>query len=260
MKHTFSICAYKNSPYLETCIKSILAQTVKSDIIICTSTPNTYIYEIADKYDLEVFVHEGSTGIGSDWNFAYEKASTPLVTIAHQDDVYLKQYTQTLLNMKERYPDMSLFGSSSVSLKKGKLQRLGKVELVKKILRLPLRLRGLANKTSIKMAALRFGNPIICPSCAYDKKLCGEELFLSDLSFALDWAVFVKLAKKKGRFIVSEKPLILYRIHEGSETMQAILDSRRQKEDEEMFDALLPKPLAILMKSVYRSSYDAYTK
>lgn len=260
MRHTFSICAYQNSPHLETCVKSLLAQSVKSDIILCTSTPNTHIYEIADKYHLDVFVHEGSTGIGSDWNFAYEKASTNLVTIAHQDDIYLKHYTKTLLAMKDKYPDMSLFASSSVSLRKGKLQSHGKVELVKKLLRLPLRLHALADQKAVKMSALRLGNPIICPSCAYDKAMCGEDLFLSDLTFALDWSVFVKLAKKDGRFIVSEKPLMIYRVHEDSETMHAILDARRVEEDALMFETLLPKPLANIVKLAYRSSYDAYTK
>ena len=79
MKHTFAICAYKNSPFLEGCIKSIINQSVKSDVIICTSTPNVYIDEIAAKYEIDVFVNEVSAGISSDWNFAYEKASTNLV-------------------------------------------------------------------------------------------------------------------------------------------------------------------------------------
>ena len=32
--HTFAICAYKESPYLEECIQSLMNQTVKSDILI----------------------------------------------------------------------------------------------------------------------------------------------------------------------------------------------------------------------------------
>ena len=51
MKHTFVICAYKESPYLESCIKSLKAQIVKSDIKIATSTPNDYIYNVAKKYN-----------------------------------------------------------------------------------------------------------------------------------------------------------------------------------------------------------------
>ena len=37
--HTFAICAYKESPYLEECIKSLKNQTIKSNILIATSTP-----------------------------------------------------------------------------------------------------------------------------------------------------------------------------------------------------------------------------
>ena len=48
--HTFAICAYKESPYLEECIKSLKNQTIKSNILIATSTPNDYIKGIADKY------------------------------------------------------------------------------------------------------------------------------------------------------------------------------------------------------------------
>ena len=39
-KHTFAVCAYKESPYLEACIQSLLDQTVRTDIIVATSTPN----------------------------------------------------------------------------------------------------------------------------------------------------------------------------------------------------------------------------
>ena len=42
-KHVFAVCAYKDSPYLEQCIRSLKAQTVPSHIIICTSTPSSYM-------------------------------------------------------------------------------------------------------------------------------------------------------------------------------------------------------------------------
>ena len=45
--HTFAICAYKESPYLEECIKSVLNQKIKSKCVVCTSTPNHYIEKIS---------------------------------------------------------------------------------------------------------------------------------------------------------------------------------------------------------------------
>ena len=44
--HTFAICAYKESPFLEECIQSLLGQTIPSTIIIVTSTDNAYIQKI----------------------------------------------------------------------------------------------------------------------------------------------------------------------------------------------------------------------
>ena len=42
-QHTFVICAYQESEYLEECIRSLMRQTVKSEILMATSTPNPYI-------------------------------------------------------------------------------------------------------------------------------------------------------------------------------------------------------------------------
>ena len=69
--HTFAICAYKDSPYLESCIKSLKKQTVYSSIILCTSTPSPYIQGMADKYGIPVFARDGQSDIQTDWNFAY---------------------------------------------------------------------------------------------------------------------------------------------------------------------------------------------
>ena len=61
--HTFAICAYKESPYLEECILSLKNQTVKSNIIMATSTPNEWIQGLAEKYEIQVKVGLPKTGI-----------------------------------------------------------------------------------------------------------------------------------------------------------------------------------------------------
>ncbi len=263
MKHTFVICAYKESKFLENCIKSLKGQNVKSDIRIATSTPNEYIYNLANKYNIKVYVNEGKkpenvSNIGFDWQFAYNIANTPLVTIAHQDDIYLKNYTADLLRYKKKYPDMTVFTTSSITLKNGRIKKFGKVEIVKKILRLPLRCNALNNISFIKKLSITFGNPIIAPSCAYDKRLCPKDLFLLNFKFALDWECLLKLSQTEGRFVLSEKPGICYRIHDGATTKKSIMDNSRQKEESIMFDRLLPKPIAGIYKKMYQNSYKSY--
>lgn len=97
-QHSFVIPAYKESTYLESCILSLLKQTVKSKIVICTSTPNEFTESLANKYQLPYIVNPSKSGIASDWNFALVNANTELVTIAHQDDVYASSYTANILS------------------------------------------------------------------------------------------------------------------------------------------------------------------
>ena len=110
-KHTFCVCAYKESPYLEECVRSLLRQSAKSRILIATSTPNPHIESIAEKYHIPLYVNEGEHGIVQDWNFAYSKADTPYVTIAHQDDLYFPSYAQRIVEKLER-SDMPLIAFS----------------------------------------------------------------------------------------------------------------------------------------------------
>ena len=70
-EHTFVVLAYKESEYLEECIKSVLNQKYKSDVVIATSTPNDYIDKMAKKYKLKVIVNNSEKkGIGVDFDFA----------------------------------------------------------------------------------------------------------------------------------------------------------------------------------------------
>ncbi len=256
--HMFAISAYKDSPYLESCIRSLLRQTVRSDIIICTSTPNARISRLAEKYEIPLYVREGESAIGADWNFAYRTADARFVTIAHQDDIYHRDYTKYLLKAAERWPDMSLFCTDCVLIRDGRTVRAGASGLIKKILRLPLRIRPLADRTLIKKAALCLGNPVICPSCAYNKEMLGDELFLSSAGFVLDWDNLWKMASGTGRFICEEKSLLAYRMHEDSETERQIRSNGRFAEEEAMFGKIWPKPAAAFLMIFYRMAARAY--
>lgn len=260
MKHTFAICAYGDSPYLETCIRSLKRQSEKTEIILCTSTPSQYVKETAKRYQIPVYVREGKNGIQEDWNFAYEMAEGDYVTLAHQDDMYHKDYVKFLLQRAEQYPDMTVFTTDYATVKGNRLQsRKGLVEWVKVILRLPLTNPEWTDREWVKKAALIFGNPICCPSCAYHKKLLGEgPLFTSRFHYVLDWDTMWKLAGEKGRFVCEERPLIYYRVHDGATTKQWIDAGGRTEEEMAMFRKLWPEPAARLIEYFYRKAYKAY--
>ena len=53
-QHTWVICAYGESDFLEACIQSLNNQTKSSNIICYTSTPLDSIYTICKKYGISV--------------------------------------------------------------------------------------------------------------------------------------------------------------------------------------------------------------
>ena len=258
--HTFAVCAYGDSPYLEACLRSVTSQSRPTQVILCTSTPSSYLDHLAERYGIPVFVREGKSNIREDWNFAYEKADSLFVTIAHQDDVYEKEYVKTLESAWRKYPDMTLFTTDYLTVKEHQVIWGERLTMVKKILRLPLRISRLNHLKWIKLSALRFGNSICCPACSYNKEILGETLFRSSLTFALDWDNLVELARRPGRFICAERPLVFHRLHPGAETNASMKDSRRAGEEMLMFSRLWPRPAAALLMKGYQFAYGAYTE
>ena len=121
--HTFSVLAYQESPYLEECIKSVLAQDYSSEVVIATSTPNQFIEKLAKKYNLEIKVNDGKTGIGADFDFALNAGETELVTIAHQDDIYDPGYSKAMVEAYCKHPDSLIIFPNYYELRNGERRR-----------------------------------------------------------------------------------------------------------------------------------------
>ena len=257
-KHVYAIPAYGDSPYLESCIKSLKEQKVASPVILCTSTPSPFLADMAEKYDLPYYIREGKSNIRDDWNYAYSMADAEFVTIAHQDDMYCRNYGEELLKAAAKYPDMTVFTSDYAILKNKKVITGDKMLWVKRFLRIPLRFHRLCSLKPVKIMPLVFGNPICCPATTYSKKLLGEPFVQSGYQFALDWDHMVQLAGEKGRFICVEKPLIYYRVHEGATTKACIRDNRRFAEEREMFCRFWPEPVADIIMGFYKKAYGEY--
>ncbi len=255
--HTFSVCAYGDSPYLEQCVRSVLSQTVKSTVILCTSTPCESIERIASKYHLMLYVRKGESNIREDWNFAIEKANTPYVTVAHQDDCYHRNYAKELYKAIYEDPDFTMFYTGYRPIKEGKVATDINC-LLRAILRFPMNFRILSDKCFFKKATLAFGNSICCPSVTYNLRKTGTPVFTSDMKFNIDWDTFLKFASGWGRFAYNSKVLTYYRIHKDATSKTFIEDNGRVKEDKDMFQKFWPKPVTRWLMKFYVKAYDTY--
>lgn len=255
--HTWSICAYGKSKYLEDAVKSVLHQSKKSNIIMVTSTPNDYIKSIAEKYKISLFINDGESGIANDWNFAYQMAKTKLVTLCHQDDIYSKEYVEQMIYYlnKKRHPLIAF--TSYGELRNGKKIKKNKLLMIKRILSFPLKFSILQQSKWIRRRCLSFGNFICCPSVTYVKENLPERIFYEKYKSNVDWQTWEKLSKYKGSFIYIPKILMFHRIHKESTTTEIIGESLRTKEDYEMFCKFWPKWIAKRIARLYQSSEES---
>ncbi|NDO52310.1 glycosyltransferase [Lachnospiraceae bacterium MD335] len=253
--HTFAICAYEVNPYLEECLLSVLNQKMKTNVIITTSTPNDYIKEIAAKYNVPLIINSKyKAGVTEDYNFAYHSAPTQYVTICHQDDIYLQDYSHSFYEASQKASNMLIFFSNYCEVRDGKKVSKSKVLNIKRFMLLPLKLKCLWKSKFVRRCILAFGSAICCPSVNYNKSNLQEPIFTYEFHALSDWCAWEAISRKKGEFVYCSKMLMGHRIHNESWTSQAIRDNVRESEEIRMFQKFWPKPIANLIEVFYRQA------
>lgn len=253
-EHTFVICAYKESPYLEDCVKSVVNQTIESSVLIATSTDNRHIRAVAQKYGLEVRVSGKPSDIAGDWNYAYSQANTPFVTLAHQDDIYEPEYAQTAVRMMKKRKKPLIFFSDYYELRNGEKVSDNRNLKIKSLLLTPMVFSVLSRKKIFKKAILSLGNPICCPSVTYARKNLPYAPFRKGMSSNIDWQAWIIAARSDGDFVYARTPLMGHRIHQESTTTKIIASSERTEEDLMMFKQFWPLPIAKTINHLYRDA------
>lgn len=258
---TFVVLAYKESKYLEECICSVLNQTVKSEIVIATSTPNDYIEKMAKKYKLTIKVNKGNKGIGNDFNFAVKCGSTKLVTIAHQDDIYENTYAEKIIKEYQKNKTALILFPGYYEIRKNNRIDSNRNLRIKRILFSPLRIKLWSGFRFFKRNVLRFGTSICCPAVTFVKTNLNEEilkkLFICNFKCNVDWYTWELLSKEKGKFIYIPENLMGHRISEESTTTQIIKENIRTKEDLEMLKKFWPEPFAKLINKFYSKAEES---
>lgn len=253
--HTFVVLAYKESNLLEDCIKSVLNQKYKSNVVIATSTPNNYIIDLAKKYNLKLYENPNKGfGIGNDFDFASNCVKSKIVTIAHQDDIYEFEYSYKVVEMFKKYPKALIIFSDYYEIKKQKKQYTNKNLKIKRILLFPLNFKFLSKFKFIKRFVIRFGNSISCPAVSYVQDNVPKNKFNNKMKCDVDWDAWESLSKLKGNFIYINDKLMGHTVSEETTTTKIINSGIRTKEDLEIFKKFWPDKIAKFINKFYKNS------
>lgn len=254
--HTFAICAYKENPYLEETVESILGQTVLGNVLLSTSTPNDYVRGICEKHGIEMVVNPSPHLAGDDWNYAYDAAGTDLVTLVHQDDYYDPSFLERVLlylNAEGRDDTLIAF-TGYFEMRGGKRVYDNQILSVKRKMNAPLRWPGMSRSRWLRRRILGFGDSICCPAVTYVKKNCGRAPFDTTLKNSCDYKTFVDLSARRGAFLYIPEALMGHRIYAESATSRNLAEDIRKGEDEQILRQLWPAPVARAINRVYAKS------
>jgi hypothetical protein len=253
-QHGFAVLAYRDSPFLESCVRSLVSQSSGSGVLISTSTPSPHIDRIAGRYGVPVIVSPGPSGIGPDWNFALRQGDWPMITLAHQDDLYDPEFARRSVEALSSsdaaiaftgHREISDDGAPSTTrvirakhlltaMATGGRPRLG-----------PMR----------RWALLAFGNPVACSSVTFHRERLGAFRFDEGLRSNLDWAAWWELHRRGLAFAFASEPLVLRRYNDLSATAGLLRNGTRLEEDRLMFRRIWPRPAAECLGAAYRLGY-----
>lgn len=254
--HTFVVCAYKENPYIEETVSSIMEQTVKSEVILSTSTPNNYIRQVCKRFGIRMVVNPKPHLAGDDWNFGYNSAKTKLVTMAHQDDYYHPRFLETVLaelNKRARGDELISF-TDYFEIRGNDYVERSLMLNVKRIMNAPFRFAFLNSRPFIKKRILAFGDAICCPAVTLIKQNVGHSPFDTTYINSCDYKTWVDLACRPGSFIYIPNRLVGHRIYSESATSKNLGENIRKGEDLEILSTLWPMPIASLVNFVYAKS------
>lgn len=249
--HTFVVSAYGESPYLSECVASLLAQSLRTRVLITTSTPNPHIKEVADKFNIEVIENGGEPSIAHDWNCALAHGGTPLVTIAHQDDTYEPKYTERVLSYCNKASQPLLLFTDYGEIRGSALVDDTRMLRVKRIMLAPLKNQRRWKSIPLRRRMMSLGSPICCPSVTYCLPNLPKPVFRNGMRGGLDWDAWERISNLEGDFIYAPEVLMHHRIHQDSETSALIRDDVRSAEDLEMFRRFWPSPIALILNRLY---------
>jgi hypothetical protein len=259
MDHTFAIPVYRQAPNLAALIGTLRAQTeARSEILLATSTPSRELDAFAKKQALPLHINPHRIGIAADWNFALGVARTPLVTLAHQDDLFAPAYVARLAGTLRRHAGaLFAFCDYSEHTPLGARPLNINLRIKRALCRRAFGARECITRLPDKMRLLSLGNPICCPSVMLDRSTLGDFHFPDGFQTNLDWMAWLELARRPGGFVYVRERLVSKGVHAGSETTATIANRARAREDRTLLDAFWPRPVAAAIATVYKLGYRA---
>ena len=231
---TVAIPVYNGVRFLAETIRSILAQSESAFRLVCVDDASTdHSVAIARGFDdprLSVIVAERHGSLAQNWNRALWLVDTPYVVIAHQDDVYERDYLATMLPLIESRPSAFAAHCKTRAVDAdGRAIRLASARFKETFW--PAN-DPYERAPAAELAVLRRGNYVVASSVMMRVEAARQiGAFNETLQFVTDWDYWLRGVRAGFTLAGTHRRLVRFRRHEQTATRATEISLRRYEEE-----------------------------
>jgi glycosyltransferase involved in cell wall biosynthesis len=239
---TFSIPYYSGIDYLARAVKSVLAQEDdRWHCIVIDDSSEDGVEDVVRSVGegrVRYIKNPSNIGMAKNFNRGIDLAETDLVTLLHNDDELMPNYTAVMREAAERYPKAAalfcraeIIGPNSeawfslADLVKGFIASSRKHEVV------------LEGEPGVR--ALLRANFIMAPTLCFRKSVLGERRFPEGYKFVLDWELTTSLLLAGESLVGIPTRAYRYRRHLENATEKLTKSQLRFREESAFYDRML---------------------
>jgi glycosyltransferase involved in cell wall biosynthesis len=268
---TFAIPCRNGAEFLPDLLESLSAQTCSDfDLLLVDDASTDGSADVARRRfgdRIRIARNPEPLGLIPNFNRCAELVETEFFCIAHADDRYAPDYLGRMLAALDARPEAALAHCLARSLDDAGRVWDAPAERFKRRFWCQLPARDAAGQFRL----LQAGNHVVCPSALFRTQAFRSiGAFRSDLRYAADWELWLRMSLMGLLFASVPEPLFSYRRHPGSATSEASRDLLRYREELQVLrwaaragaEAGFPAagaPLTALRNTVLQDVVDALT-
>lgn len=228
---TVAIPTYEGARFLGETLQSLRAQSLTDfDLIVLDDASSDDTVRVAESHGVRVERNAQRLGLAANWNRAIALCTTDYLVIAHQDDVYEREFLATMLPLLESHPRAIAAHCKASTIDEHGRATAHPASLYKD--RFWPRDARVVERDD-ELAILRQGNYVIAPSAMLRMSLVRQRgPFDARFAFVTDWEYWLRALLAGHTIVGLAERLLRFRRHEATATRAS--ERTLQRYDEEL--------------------------
>lgn len=211
-----------NFEYLKRAVQSVLSQNSSEwelKLVDGSTEPSNEIKEWVKSLNNKKIQYVQNTqdkSMAGNWNYAYNSASTELVTLLHDDDMLSPEYVKKMLVFSKENPNSSAYFCNVNTVNEQDMSTLTLADYIKRFIQ--PKGKQIHLKGDEGLSQLLKGCFIFCPTMCYQKSKLPQLPFDKKWKMVTDLDFYINTLKEGGTLTGHNDKLYLYRRHSNNQT------------------------------------------